>query len=61
MPVNFSGVYSAKGAKEDTPMPYGLLLVAGLIACVLSISAMNDDAADEPLVRDTKILLPNGR
>lgn len=42
-------------------MPYGLLLVAGLVACVLSISAMNDDANDEPLVRDIPATLPASR
>ena len=47
------------GAKEETPMPYGLLLIAGLVACVLSIAVMDDDAADEPLVRDTHVDAPS--
>ncbi len=40
-------------------MPYGLLLIAGLVACVLSIAAMDDDTPDEPLVRDTHIGTPS--
>lgn len=42
-------------------MPYGFLLVAGLVACVLSISALNDDANDEPLVGDVQVDVPAGR
>ncbi|MDR6816150.1 hypothetical protein J2X76_001304 [Neorhizobium sp. 2083] len=40
-------------------MPYGLLLIAGLVACVLSIAVMDDDATDEPLVRDTHVDAPS--
>lgn len=40
-------------------MPYGLLLIAGLVACVLSIAAMDDDASDGPLVRDTHLDAPS--
>ncbi len=42
-------------------MPYGLLLVAGLVACVLSISVLNDNEGDEPLVRKTQVMLPAGQ
>ncbi len=59
--VKFSSVYSIPGGTGETPMPYGLLLVAGLVACVLSISALNDDANDEPLVGDVQVNVPAGR